>query len=1183
MEMLSRRIAAARPLSSAVRSVAPRTTLTQLRFASENNANKENFVGEMAVEDIGMNGGYVNPPAVKRAFRDPYGDWWDKQERRNFGEPVHEDNDTLGIFSTEPYTHFQPGHGAVLLGTFIASVFVLMGVVRQYYPDKASVPRTFPGGLDRELGGAGAVPASHSSLLSNQYINLSGLVHNTTMNEETYGILKRLQGQDLATLWINSTSDDVAEIEVTLRAYHRLLRLLDQHIDDAPQTKMIEGAARADDCAQHEPLQLQVPEEPILRESGDVHQPGVAYEKVDATSWIVSLFAPVAASPLPVLPTTAEPLRQYPKSPIVRLPQCAPFRNSSQSRLRPLGSGLSRAIVRLPSPAPVQVASKSSEDHLFDLCSPALKRATVTRREDDQAMLDRKALTRAKENALWEAREEAAKSEILRLSGTLELKMKTIACRVSPEKDPACDQTYSMLESSGSLLAGRPSPQRSVEMLGSRLEPVPEHPRSIASSQTSSSPKLVSYVPAEPRVSWSSIWSPRDRANFGSATSTTATSSPMPVNVSTADSSVSDVPSPSAKSVSERPGSMMDQTITSTSLFSPVADSKMIKLRFGGPRELCPGLPSTPPYIENMSTDKWNEDCISFFLHSSVTFCASIDLKTSDIATMDDEESHRLILRLLNEDLVSIQASSRHSIHSDTFVAATLARQELRTAHQQINDLRTARIVSREEVSQREAVRANEISARLLFRQLNPDEPLPNPLTDHQMAIAEALDQSPAAIKAESNASPCPQPGSSALRSHPTTSFDYPRPSLKRSADDLIDAEVPPSKKHESDHIGIDVTLPGPSDTARHNQNQSQYQPIYFGKYQRGSLEHDRLSGVFSEMPVAPSPMSEQFKGLKRPAEEETPTFRSTKKQDSRHDIVQPCESDRGDATATSPLEISNTSEVDTMAEASHGFSFTSVRLAPFEYPTVSETQSSRPLAPFGLDAPLPPASPPRFLFALGKTSEAPSSIQDDVPDITDAVETPAIVKEEVPTSKQPVHPANQSQTNSNWAPKMTCMVCSYDLAFERSYVDPCGHGYCGKCINRLIKIGLRDVTLWPPSCCKSEMPIESIKHLLNPLFVPLVSTRQLEMNTPDLDRAYCAKCSVFISREHVHEDKATCISCKLDTCTKCTRRSHPGDCQTMLEESAKELDALAEQEGWKKCSNCHMIVEHNTGCNHME
>jgi hypothetical protein len=35
-----------------------------------------------------------------------------------------------------------------------------MGVVRQFYPDKPGVPRTFPGGLDRELGGPGAVPVS---------------------------------------------------------------------------------------------------------------------------------------------------------------------------------------------------------------------------------------------------------------------------------------------------------------------------------------------------------------------------------------------------------------------------------------------------------------------------------------------------------------------------------------------------------------------------------------------------------------------------------------------------------------------------------------------------------------------------------------------------------------------------------------------------------------------------------------------------------------------------------------------------------------------------------------------------------------------------------------------------------------------------------------------------------------
>lgn len=35
-----------------------------------------------------QNGGYVNPPPQKRQLRDPYGDWWDKQGRRNYGEPV---------------------------------------------------------------------------------------------------------------------------------------------------------------------------------------------------------------------------------------------------------------------------------------------------------------------------------------------------------------------------------------------------------------------------------------------------------------------------------------------------------------------------------------------------------------------------------------------------------------------------------------------------------------------------------------------------------------------------------------------------------------------------------------------------------------------------------------------------------------------------------------------------------------------------------------------------------------------------------------------------------------------------------------------------------------------------------------------------------------------------------------
>jgi len=110
------------------------------------------------------NGGYINPPPEKRQFRDPYADWWDKQERRNYGEPVHEDNDILGMFSPEEYTHYKPGKAFFLLGCFVTTVVGLCAVVYPYYPDKPSAPRTFPGGLDRELGGAGAVHVSSLSV-----------------------------------------------------------------------------------------------------------------------------------------------------------------------------------------------------------------------------------------------------------------------------------------------------------------------------------------------------------------------------------------------------------------------------------------------------------------------------------------------------------------------------------------------------------------------------------------------------------------------------------------------------------------------------------------------------------------------------------------------------------------------------------------------------------------------------------------------------------------------------------------------------------------------------------------------------------------------------------------------------------------------------------------------------------
>ncbi|CZT49905.1 hypothetical protein WAI453_007263 [Rhynchosporium graminicola] len=173
--MLTRRIAAARPLRNAF-PVVRRTAINQQRgLVQQLEPIYPKLVGGIHVprqrwlelmlqmqteaEDPGMNGGYINPPPIKRQFRDPHADWWDKQERRNYGEPVHEDNDILGMFSPEEYTHTTPGKGLFQIGCFVAVVLGLCTVVGMTYPDKQSAPREFEGGLERELGGPDALRA----------------------------------------------------------------------------------------------------------------------------------------------------------------------------------------------------------------------------------------------------------------------------------------------------------------------------------------------------------------------------------------------------------------------------------------------------------------------------------------------------------------------------------------------------------------------------------------------------------------------------------------------------------------------------------------------------------------------------------------------------------------------------------------------------------------------------------------------------------------------------------------------------------------------------------------------------------------------------------------------------------------------------------------------------------------
>ncbi|KIS67905.1 uncharacterized protein UMAG_03956 [Mycosarcoma maydis] len=137
---LLRQAAAGASRSSAVL----RTTSTPLRHLSTSrvNASKDPQLGD-----------YPDLPFVSQQQRKYSPKWWDPQEKRNFGETPHEQDDVLSVWA--PDVHAIPATSALRQFLVAIGVVVLFGsTVYAATPEKPALPRTYPrDGLATELGG----------------------------------------------------------------------------------------------------------------------------------------------------------------------------------------------------------------------------------------------------------------------------------------------------------------------------------------------------------------------------------------------------------------------------------------------------------------------------------------------------------------------------------------------------------------------------------------------------------------------------------------------------------------------------------------------------------------------------------------------------------------------------------------------------------------------------------------------------------------------------------------------------------------------------------------------------------------------------------------------------------------------------------------------------------------------
>lgn len=159
------------------------------------------------------------------------------------------------------------------------------------------------------------------------------------------------------------------------------------------------------------------------------------------------------------------------------------------------------------------------------------------------------------------------------------------------------------------------------------------------------------------------------------------------------------------------------------------------------------------------------------------------------------------------------------------------------------------------------------------------------------------------------------------------------------------------------------------------------------------------------------------------------------------------------------------------------------------------------------------------------------------------------------------------------------CAVCLEEFPETDIVEVPCGHDLCKPCIIWCVERAIAQETLFPPKCCSQEIPIE-VNSFLSHQLVDRFEQKRLEYET--VNRTYCSnqRCLKFIPPFCIDDDDAICNDCGNVTCATCRAAAHAGPC--VSDPETLGLFALAEREGWKRCTKCGRMIELSLGCNSM-
>lgn len=141
-----------------------------------------------------------------------------------------------------------------------------------------------------------------------------------------------------------------------------------------------------------------------------------------------------------------------------------------------------------------------------------------------------------------------------------------------------------------------------------------------------------------------------------------------------------------------------------------------------------------------------------------------------------------------------------------------------------------------------------------------------------------------------------------------------------------------------------------------------------------------------------------------------------------------------------------------------------------------------------------------------------------------------------------------------------------------------------------LVQASTRDETLFPPRCCRREIPLALVRRYMSQALLKLFDEKSKEFTT--LRRVYCAnaRCARFVCAKSTSPPIffSSAVSCPSPTCTTQTCSY----CSVEIKSNARHVCtpdaqdqsvlALGEREGWARCPGCAQLIELNLGCFHM-